>query len=202
MNTIFELWSHDRWKPRTIIIEGFGGKRALGFLLKSELCQKRSKFRMQFCFLVSNNVLHVFSLKFASFLRYYACKKTHFSKGILWGPFVEWKTKETFCFAKQWSHHNTSNSYYCFVSTSGWGAERARFEFVLPWHRFDTRSLKFFFRSVPFLFPKMKISILKKCVYSGNLERIFYTGYCDVRQHVNFDRASKQREVMQYSSFD
>ena len=33
----------------TGIIEGFGGKRALGFLLKSELCQKRSKFRMQFC---------------------------------------------------------------------------------------------------------------------------------------------------------
>ena len=27
-------------------IEGFGGKRVLGFLLKSELCQKRSKFRM------------------------------------------------------------------------------------------------------------------------------------------------------------
>ena len=42
------------------LIEGFGGKRALGFLLKSELCQKRSKFRMQFCLHVSNNVLHVF----------------------------------------------------------------------------------------------------------------------------------------------
>ena len=27
-------------------IEGFGGKRAEGFLLKIELCQKRSKFRM------------------------------------------------------------------------------------------------------------------------------------------------------------
>ena len=54
-----------------VIIEGFGGKRALGFLLKSELCQKRSKFRIQFCLRVSNNVLHVFSLKFASFSRYY-----------------------------------------------------------------------------------------------------------------------------------
>ena len=43
------------------LIEGFGGKRALGFLLKSELCQKRSKFRMQFCLRVPNNVLHVFS---------------------------------------------------------------------------------------------------------------------------------------------
>ena len=83
----------------TFTIEGFGGKRALGFLLKSELCQKRSKFRMQFCLRVSNNVLHVFSLKFAFFFKYYVCEKTHFSKGILWGPFVEWKTKETFCFA-------------------------------------------------------------------------------------------------------
>ena len=53
-------------------IEGFGGKRALGFLLKSELCQKRSKSRMRFCLRVSNNVLHVFSLKFASFSRYYS----------------------------------------------------------------------------------------------------------------------------------
>ena len=30
-------------KKKTII-EGFGGKRAVGFLLKIELCQKRSKF--------------------------------------------------------------------------------------------------------------------------------------------------------------
>ena len=60
--------------------------------------------------------------KFASFLRYYVCKKTHFSKGILWGPFVECKTKETFCFAERWSHYNTLISYYCFVSASGWGA--------------------------------------------------------------------------------
>ena len=58
-----------------LAIEGFGGKRALGFLLKSELCQKRSKFCMQFCLRVPNNVLHVFSLKFASFSRYYVCKK-------------------------------------------------------------------------------------------------------------------------------
>ena len=29
--------------------KGFGGKRALGILRKIELCQKRFKFRMQFC---------------------------------------------------------------------------------------------------------------------------------------------------------
>ena len=56
-------------------IEGFGGKRALGFLLKIELCRKRSKFRMQFCLGALNNVLYVFLLKFSSFTRYYICKK-------------------------------------------------------------------------------------------------------------------------------
>ena len=49
------------------LIEGFRRKRALGILLKTELCQKRSKFRMQFCLGALNNVLHVFLLKFASF---------------------------------------------------------------------------------------------------------------------------------------
>ena len=56
-------------------IEGFGGKRALGFLLKIELCRKRSKFRTQFCLGALNNVLYVFLLKFSSFTRYYVCKK-------------------------------------------------------------------------------------------------------------------------------
>ena len=59
----------------TPIIEGFGGKRAVGFLLKIELCRKRSKFRMQFCLGALNNVLYVFLLKFSSFTRYYVCKK-------------------------------------------------------------------------------------------------------------------------------
>ena len=53
-------------------IEGFGGKRALGFLLKIELCRKRSKFYMQFCLGALNNVLYVFLLKFSLFTRYYA----------------------------------------------------------------------------------------------------------------------------------
>ena len=136
--------------PLQWIIEGFGGKRALGFLLKTELCQKRSKFCMQFCLRRSNNVLHVFSLKFASFLRYCVCEKTHFSKAILWGPFVERKTKEAFCFAKPWSQYNTWISYYCFVSTSGWGAV------LMRW-----RSVQFFFlcRSLSPHFSKPKISI-------------------------------------------
>ena len=44
-----------------ITIEGFGGKRALGFLLKIELCRKRSKFRMQLCLGTLNNVLCFFA---------------------------------------------------------------------------------------------------------------------------------------------
>ena len=61
-----------------VIIEGFGGKRALGILRKSELCQNHSKFYMQFCLGALNNVLHVFSLKLASFSKYYVCKKPVF----------------------------------------------------------------------------------------------------------------------------
>ena len=57
------------------LIEGFGGKRVVGFLLKIELCRKRSKFRMQFCLGALNNVLYVFLLKFSLFTRYYVCKK-------------------------------------------------------------------------------------------------------------------------------
>ena len=38
----------DYFTQSPALIEGFAGKRALGFLLKIELCGKRSKFRMQF----------------------------------------------------------------------------------------------------------------------------------------------------------
>ena len=58
--------------------EGFSRKRGLGILFKTELCQKRSKFHMQFCLVALNNVLHVCLQKFALFLRYYVCKKPVF----------------------------------------------------------------------------------------------------------------------------
>ena len=71
------------------IIEGFGGKRVLGILRKIVLCQKHSKFRRQFCLHVGvlNNVLHVFPLKPASFLRYYICEKNTFFRGHPLGTF-------------------------------------------------------------------------------------------------------------------
>ena len=61
-----------------LVIEGFGGKRALGVLCKSELCLNHSKLRMQFCLGAFNKVLYVFLLKFASFSKYYVCKKPVF----------------------------------------------------------------------------------------------------------------------------
>ena len=77
-------------------IEGFSGKRALGFLPISELCQKRSKFRMQFCLGMLNNILHVFCLKFASFLRYYVCKKHIFPRASSGDLFLNVKQKKPF----------------------------------------------------------------------------------------------------------
>ena len=135
---------------------------------------------MQFCLRGSNNVLHVFSLKFASFLRYYVCEKTHFSKAILWGPFVERKTKEAFCFTKPWNQYNTWISYYCFVSTSGWAAERLGVEFVLSWRRLDKRwrSVQYFFlcHSLSLHFSKPKISIYLRVVVSESPFLIAWNG--------------------------
>ena len=68
----------------------------LGFLLKSELCQKCSKFRMQFCLRGSNNVLDVFSLKFASFLRYYVCEKHIFLRPSSGDLLLNEKEKKSF----------------------------------------------------------------------------------------------------------
>ena len=48
----------------------------LGFLLKSELCQKCSKFRMQFSLRVSNNVLHVFFSEVCIILEILRMQKT------------------------------------------------------------------------------------------------------------------------------
>ena len=64
----YQLWwiLVNNWDCFWLSIEGFFGKRALGSLLKIETCQKRSKFHMQFCLGVLNNVL---SVKFASFIR-------------------------------------------------------------------------------------------------------------------------------------
>ena len=133
----------------------------LGFLRKTELCQKRSKFRMQFSLRGSNNVLHVFSLKFASFLKYYICKKTHFSKAILWGPFVKRKTKEAFCFAKAWSQYNTGISTTALLAQVTKALNSPDSRLFCP----DAGSIRgggrsiFFSRSLSLHFSKPKISI-------------------------------------------
>ena len=64
---------HKLWNSllsTTKAIEGLGEIRASGISLKSELFQKCSIFHIQFCLGVLNNVLYVFWLTFASFVRY------------------------------------------------------------------------------------------------------------------------------------
>ena len=48
LNTFFKhpLTAFGILREKSLIFEGFGGKRVVGFLLKIELCQKRSKFHM------------------------------------------------------------------------------------------------------------------------------------------------------------
>ena len=90
------------------LIEGFSGKRALGFLLKSELCQKRSRFRNDaVLFTWFKQCSACFFPEVCFLFEILRMRKTHFSKAIFWGPFVERKTKEAFCFAKPWSQYNT-----------------------------------------------------------------------------------------------
>lgn len=62
--------------------EGLGGKNVLGIFIKSELCHNYSKFRLGFYLGMWNNVLDLFPLNFASFLRYDVCKTTHFCRHI------------------------------------------------------------------------------------------------------------------------
>ena len=69
-------------------------------------------------------------------------KKTQLSSGDL--LFNE-KQKKPFVSLSFISHIITVISYCCFVSESDWGIERAWCEFVLSWHRFETRSADFFF---------------------------------------------------------
>ena len=51
---------------------------------------------MQFCLGVLNNVLHVFCLKFASFLRYYVCKKHIFPRASCGDLLFNVKQKKPF----------------------------------------------------------------------------------------------------------
>jgi len=64
------------WKINTLP-SGNLPEITVGILLKSELCQKSFKFCMRYFLGVLNNVLYVFLLKFASFLRHYICNKTY-----------------------------------------------------------------------------------------------------------------------------
>ena len=89
-------------------------------------------------------------------------QKTHFSKAILCGPFVERKTKEAFCFTKAWSQYNTG------ISTTASLAQVAKALNGLDSRLFcpdagsirgGGRSIFFFSHSLSLHFSKPKISI-------------------------------------------
>ena len=117
--------------PPGWIIEGFGGKRALELLLNSELCQKCSKFCMQFCLRGSNNVLHVFFLKFASFLRYYACEKHIFPRPSSGDLLLNEKQKKPFVSLNHGVNIIHESPTTALLAQVALGTERSGFEFVL-----------------------------------------------------------------------
>ena len=93
-------------------------------------------FACSFVYVSKNhNALHVFPLKFASFLKYYVCEKTHFPRAFSGDLLLNEKQKKSFVSLRDEVTIIPSFSYYCFVSRQG--AEQTRFEFVLPRHRFD-----------------------------------------------------------------
>ena len=67
------------------------------------------------------------------------------NSAFLWRPFVQRKKKKPFVSLSFISHTITIICYFCFVGASDWGAVRGQREFVLSWHRFETRSADFFF---------------------------------------------------------
>ena len=102
-----------------------------------------------------------FSLKFASFLRYYVCEKTHFSKAILWGPFVEQKQKKPFVSL----NHGVSIIHESPTTASLAQVAKALNSPASSLFCRDAGSIRgggrsnFFFRSLSLLLSKTKISI-------------------------------------------
>ena len=94
------------------------------------------------CFDMKSIFPQLFRSICTSFSRNNVCKKVQLTSGDL--LFNE-KQKKPFVSLSFISHIITVIRYCCFVSASDWGVERAWWEFVLLWHRFETRSADFFF---------------------------------------------------------
>ena len=113
---------------------------------------------------------------------------------------VKRETKETFCFGKRSSHYNTLTSHYCFVSASGRGDKPTGIEFVLSWHRLDTRSANFSFCSVSLLPSKTKISILKQIAYRARSGHSFFAqvivAYESIEHQSKHHSDRRKRDVM------
>ena len=86
---------------------------------------------MQFCLRGSNNVLHVFSLKFASFLRYYACEKHIFPRPSSGDLLLNEKQKKPFVLLNHGVNIIHESPTTALLAQVALGAERSGFEFVL-----------------------------------------------------------------------
>ena len=117
-----------------------------------------------------------------------------FPSGILWRSIVKQKTKETFCFAKGWTQYNTLRSCYCFDSARRWLDGSGSNLFCRDTGTIRGRSI-FFFSFCFFTSFKNQDIYFKKIPNGAGLERVFYTGYCDVRHNtwISIERQSKDR---------
>ena len=124
-------------------IEGLRAKRAyIEFWPIFSFSRIELMFGRLTCFDMKSIVPLLFRSICASFSRNNVWKKTQFSSGDL--LFNE-KQKKPFVSLSFISHIITVISYCCFVSASDWDVKWAWCEFVLLWHRFETRSANFFF---------------------------------------------------------
>ena len=119
MNEIQHKTPQQPWPSWQTVTEGFGGKRALGFLLKTELCEKRSNFACSFVCVGQTMFCMFFPWSLLPFWDITYAKKHIFLTPSSGDLLLNEKQKKAFCFAKPRSQYNTGISYYCFISTSG-----------------------------------------------------------------------------------
>ena len=140
-----------------VIFEGLRAKRAyIEFLTDFHVLQDQANFWQTDFFWHEKHHSVIVSVDLRFVLQKWPMQKTQLSSGDL--LFNE-KQKKPFVLLSFISHIIMVISYCCFVSASDWGAERGWCEFLLSWHRFETRSADFcflFFYLFLYLFQKPK----------------------------------------------
>ena len=145
---------------------------------------------MQFCLPGSNNVLHVFSLKFASSLRYYVCEKTHFLRPSSGDLLLNEKQKKPFVSLNHGVSiipESPTTASLAQVAKALNGPESSLFCPDAGSIRGGVRSNFFFFRSLSLHFSKPKISSYLRVfvielpfLLVGIWDDVFFSCHCDV----------------------